>query len=79
MKNHPVVEITGDNRTTVDYRTSMSEDGPMYYTWADKPHRFVYDLCSEIERRADIEIALRKQIECLVAHLIMVTGNGGQS
>ena len=79
MKNHPVVEIAGDNRATVDYRMSMSEDGPLYQAWVNKPHRLVYDLCSEIERRADIEIALRKQIECLTTHLIMVTGNGGQS
>lgn len=79
MKNYPVVEITCGNRTTVDYRMSMSEDGPMYYAWVDKPHRLVYDLCSEIERRADIEIALRKQVECLTEYLIMVVGNGGQN
>jgi hypothetical protein len=35
---------------TNDYRNAPSNIGPQAATWKDKPHRLVYDLCSEIER-----------------------------
>ncbi len=35
---------------TQDYRIAPSGDGPQAFEWLDKPHRLVYDLCSEIDR-----------------------------
>jgi hypothetical protein len=35
---------------TNDYRSAVNGEGPLAATWADKPHRLVYDLCGEIER-----------------------------
>ncbi len=35
---------------TQDYRVAPGGDGPHAATWNDKPHRLIYDLCSEIER-----------------------------
>lgn len=38
------------------YREALGGVGPQAAQWADKPHRLVYDLCSEIERlRAQTE------------------------
>lgn len=48
-----MVVVTGDGRTTADYRDSMAKGGPMWRTWKNKPHRLVYDLCCEIERREE--------------------------
>lgn len=39
---------------TYDCRNAISGHGPFAYTWEDKPHRLVYDLCREIERIAAI-------------------------
>ena len=39
---------------TYDCRNAISGNGPLAYTWEDKPHRLVYDLCREIERIAAI-------------------------
>lgn len=36
--------------TTNDYRNAPGGDDPLGATWKDKPHRLVYDLCSELER-----------------------------
>lgn len=33
-----------------EYRLAPSGIGPHAFTWKDKPHRLVYDLCHEIER-----------------------------
>ena len=51
--------------TTDDYRNAVSgegEYGSLGYEWSDKPHRLVYDLCSEVEsaaaRTAELETAL---------------------
>jgi hypothetical protein len=35
-----------------DYHTAMSE-GPLHYTWTDKPHRLVYDLIAAVKFYAD--------------------------
>jgi hypothetical protein len=35
---------------TYEARLAVSGQGPLAYTWEDKPHRIVYDLCREIER-----------------------------
>lgn len=37
---------------TYDCRLAISGQGPLAYTWEDKPHRLVYNLCREIERVA---------------------------
>jgi hypothetical protein len=38
--------------TTDDYRAALAGEGPLAGQWADKPHRLIYDLCVEIEKRA---------------------------
>jgi hypothetical protein len=38
------------DHSLTDYRNAPGGTGPLAATWADKPHRLVYDLCSEIER-----------------------------
>jgi hypothetical protein len=35
---------------TFECRLAVANEGPRAYTWSDKPHRLVYDLCCEIER-----------------------------
>lgn len=35
---------------TQDYRLAPSHQGPLANQWVDKPHRLIYDLCSEVER-----------------------------
>lgn len=35
---------------TSDYRVAPSGMGPHADTWADKPHRLIYDLCNEVDR-----------------------------
>jgi len=35
-----------------DYHIAMSE-GPLHYTWTDKPHRLVYDLIAAVQYYAD--------------------------
>jgi hypothetical protein len=37
---------------TYECRLAISGQGPLAYTWKDKPHRLVYTLCREIERIA---------------------------
>jgi len=47
---------------TQDYRLAPSGDGEQANTWKDKPHRLVYDLCSEVERlQQKLEIAAINQ------------------
>lgn len=46
---------------TYDCRNAISGNGPLAYTWEDKPHRLVYDLCREIERIAAIAALKGKQ------------------
>ena len=59
---------------TYDCRTAIGGNGPLAYTWQDKPHRLVYDLCREIERIAagvapDQATALQARIAELEAAL----------
>lgn len=35
--------------TTKDYRDAISGEGPLAYTWSDKPHRLLRDLIKFIE------------------------------
>ena len=35
---------------TYECRLAPSGIGPLAYTWSDKPHRLLYDLCHEVER-----------------------------
>jgi uncharacterized membrane protein len=42
-----------NNVMTIDYREAVSgtsENDLLNFNWQDKPHRLVYDLCSEVER-----------------------------
>lgn len=39
-----------DDIVMEDYRNAPSGIGPLAHEWRNKPHRLVYDLCSEIER-----------------------------
>ena len=59
---------------TYDCRAAIGGNGPLAYTWQDKPHRLVYDLCREIERIAagampDQATALQARIAELEAAL----------
>jgi hypothetical protein len=58
-----MVVVTGDGRTTADYRDSMAKGGPMWGAWKNKPHRLVYDLCCEIERREEERLAMLGEAE----------------
>lgn len=40
----------GPRLNTQDYRLAPSGEGPQADEWRNKPHRLIYDLCSEIER-----------------------------
>jgi hypothetical protein len=58
-------DVEREALNTADYRLAPSGQGPQADQWADKPHRLVYDLCSEVERlRGRIE-ALQKDAERL--------------
>lgn len=35
---------------TDEYRIAPGHEGPHGFTWKDKPHRLIYDLCREVER-----------------------------
>ncbi len=56
------VGVSEDDSTTADYRASMAEGGRMWDAWKNKPHRLVYDLCSEIERREVERVFLAKLV-----------------
>lgn len=47
---------------TDDYRTAPGGNGPKAFTWKDKPHRLVYDLCEEVERVRAVNAALREKL-----------------
>lgn len=36
--------------STQDYRKAVANEGPHALNWSDKPHRLIYDLCSEVEQ-----------------------------
>jgi len=54
--------------TTEDYRHAPSGDGPLAYTWKDKPHRLVYDLCRWVER---LRAALRPFVDATAVDSIL--------
>lgn len=39
---------------TLDCRNALAGKGPMAYTWEDKPHRLIFDLCGELERLSNL-------------------------
>ncbi len=39
--------------TTQDFRDAVSGEGPLAYTWSDKPHRLLRDLVKFIEANAE--------------------------
>lgn len=56
---------------TEDYRDAPGGCGPQASQWRDKPHRLVYDLCSEIDRlRKEKDKFTRTQLETVV-HIII--------
>ena len=58
IRNQPPINTT-------DYRNAPSGIGPQADTWKDKPHRLVYDLCTEIERlRAEIATLKNELDKC---------------
>lgn len=40
---HPPIDFT------LPFRQAMSGEGKLAFTWSDKPHRLIYDLCRYIE------------------------------
>ena len=48
---------------TYDLRRSVSGSGPYAGTWYDKPHRLLYDACSQIEADAARIAALLDELE----------------
>lgn len=46
-----VLHVEPQPINTDDYRRAPGGEGPHADTWKDKPHRLIYDLCAEIERR----------------------------
>ena len=40
---------------TKAYRLAPSGEGEHAFTWNDKPHRLIYDLCGEVERLQAID------------------------
>jgi len=49
--------------TLDDYRHAPSRTGPLGATWADKPHRLLYDLVAEIEQLRRLLDAAKAQAE----------------
>jgi hypothetical protein len=50
---HPPTELT------YHCRQAIAGEGPRAYDWSDKPHRLIFDLCREIERREAIARAAK--------------------
>lgn len=53
---------------TQEYRVAPGGDGPHANQWKDKPHRLIYDLCSEVDRlrtTADYEGDVEQLVEAL--------------
>jgi hypothetical protein len=46
-----------------DYHTAMLE-GPLHYTWTDKPHRLVYDLIAAVKFYADRAAHVQEPVAC---------------
>lgn len=51
--------------TTKDYTDAISGEGPLAYTWSDKPHRLLRDLISFIEFNANGVKPFRGEVEHL--------------
>ena len=48
----PAVQPDTPTQLTYEARLAIDGEGPRAYDWFEKPHRIVYDLCREIEKRA---------------------------
>lgn len=57
----PIRERKVRNLDTAQYRSAISGEGPLAYTWTDKKHRLVYDLCGEVEALRDALDAARQE------------------
>lgn len=57
---------TPDRLETQDYRIAIGGDGPLAYTWSDKPHRLVYDLAKEVDSLRDQVAAVEEVCDRMV-------------
>jgi hypothetical protein len=49
----PAIIDSESGYTTQDFRDAISGEGPLAYTWKDKPHRLLFDLINFIEANAE--------------------------
>ena len=56
--------------TPADYRAAPSGQGPLAGTWRDKPHRLVYDLCTEVETLRALLARVSATCVCLSAPVL---------
>lgn len=64
----PKKTLAQQGLTTEDFRHAVGNEGPLAGQWADKPHRLVYDLCSEIEA-TERKLKLVKERQCRIVGL----------
>ena len=55
-----------------DYSTAPSGEGPLASVWNDKPHRLVYDLVAEIERKNRAVDKAKGKLEELERHHVIL-------
>jgi hypothetical protein len=65
----PVLLDTQSGITTEHYRQAMGGEGPLAYTWEDKPHRLVFDLVRFIEHNRHNVVPFTDQDDGGIAHL----------
>lgn len=59
-----VAPVAGAGEWAVgDYRDAVSGDGPLAAQWADKPHRLVYDLCTQVATLTASLASMQRELE----------------
>lgn len=61
---------------TKDYRDAPSGFGPLAAEWKDKPHRLVYDLCSEAERQRGLFRVAAERVNALSGRICRQAQSG---
>jgi hypothetical protein len=56
-----------------DYHTAMLE-GPLHYTWTDKPHRLVYDLIAAVKFYADRAAPVQEPVAWMYEDMMGLVG-----
>lgn len=51
-----------------DYHIAVSE-GPLHYTWTDKPHRLVYDLIAAVKYYAKQSVIVEQSVSVSAEHV----------